>query len=103
MINRVAVIGAGSWGTALAKLLGDKGVDVSLWGHTPKHIKALQQENCTGCHDDAMYTRENRRVTTLAGLQKQVRRCELSLGLSWFDEDVADVTAYLNSSYYKFK
>lgn len=28
---RVAIIGAGSWGTAVAWLLGDKGVDVMLW------------------------------------------------------------------------
>lgn len=41
MSSAVAVIGAGSWGTALAKLLGDKGVDVALWGHTPQHIATL--------------------------------------------------------------
>ena len=43
MNNSVAVIGAGSWGTALAKLLGDKGIHVDLWGHTPNHIATLQK------------------------------------------------------------
>ncbi len=67
------------------------------------HGKSLQQENCMSCHDTAVYTRQDRKVTSLAGLDKQVRRCELSLGLKWFDEDVADVVAYLNDAFYKFK
>ena len=69
----------------------------------PGHGKALQQENCMSCHDDDVYTRKDRKVTTLAGLDKQVRRCELTLGLQWFDEDVADVVGYLNESFYGFK
>ena len=67
------------------------------------HGKTLQEKNCMGCHDDSMYTRKNRKVSTLAGLEKQVKRCELSLGLQWFDDDVADVTEYLNTSFYKFQ
>jgi cytochrome c553 len=67
------------------------------------HGKALQQENCMSCHGNAVYTREDRKITSLAGLEKQVRRCELSLGLKWFDEEVADVVAYLNDAFYKFK
>jgi mono/diheme cytochrome c family protein len=64
---------------------------------------ALHQENCTSCHDDSVYTRKDRRVTSMAGLKKQVQRCELSLGLKWFEEDVDDVVSYLNTTYYKFK
>ncbi|MDQ1334946.1 MAG: glycerol-3-phosphate dehydrogenase, partial [Thermodesulfobacteriota bacterium] len=30
-ITRIAVIGAGSWGTALANLLTEKGLEVDLW------------------------------------------------------------------------
>jgi len=67
------------------------------------HGKSLQQKNCMGCHDDGMYTRENRRVSSLDGLEKQVRRCEMALGLKWFDEDVAAVTEYLNTTYYNYK
>jgi cytochrome c2 len=65
--------------------------------------KTLVQDNCTSCHDTGVYTREDRKVTTLGGLEKQVRRCELSLGLKWFDDDVADVVAYLNDNFYKFR
>ena len=66
------------------------------------HGKSLQQENCMACHDDGVYSRNDRRVTTLDGLHKQVKRCELTLGLQWFDDDVNDVTAYLNETFYKF-
>jgi cytochrome c553 len=65
--------------------------------------KALVEKHCTSCHDDSVYTREERRITTLQGLQKQVQRCELSLGLKWFDDDIADVVAYLNETYYRFE
>ncbi len=42
--KNTAVVGAGSWGTALAKLLGDKGERVFLWGHDPAHIAAINKE-----------------------------------------------------------
>lgn len=42
--NPIAVIGAGSWGTALAMVLSSKGLQVRLWGHHPEHIAALQKE-----------------------------------------------------------
>jgi len=67
------------------------------------HGKSLQQENCMRCHDDSIYTREERRVTTLDALQRQVQRCETNLDLAWFPEDVDAVTEYLNTSFYKFK
>jgi len=40
----IAVLGAGSWGTALAVLLSRKNFAVRLWGHLPAHIEALQKE-----------------------------------------------------------
>ncbi|WP_114194791.1 NAD(P)H-dependent glycerol-3-phosphate dehydrogenase [Edaphovirga cremea] len=42
----MTVIGAGSYGTALAITLARNGHSVVLWGHNPKHIQALQNSRC---------------------------------------------------------
>ncbi|PHM58620.1 NAD(P)H-dependent glycerol-3-phosphate dehydrogenase [Xenorhabdus sp. KK7.4] len=42
----MTVIGAGSYGTALAITLARNGHNVVLWGHNPEHVRALQQARC---------------------------------------------------------
>ena len=42
----MTVIGAGSYGTALAITLARNGHEVVLWGHDPKHIATLQRDRC---------------------------------------------------------
>ncbi len=42
--ERVAVLGAGSWGTALAKLVADKGVPTTLWARRPEQAEAISRE-----------------------------------------------------------
>ncbi|MEJ2610370.1 MAG: cytochrome c [Candidatus Thiodiazotropha sp.] len=64
--------------------------------------KQLHDENCVKCHGSEVYTRPNRRVTSLAGLHKQVRFCEQNLNLTWFDDQIEKTTNYLNQEYYKF-
>src|SRR3954447_1912956 len=44
MAGEIAVIGAGSWGTTLAWLLGEKGLSVRLWCRAPEQAAAMQQE-----------------------------------------------------------
>jgi len=63
-ITKTAVIGAGSWGTALAKLLGDKGEQVFLWGHDPVHMDAIRRD------------RENRKYLPGAVLPENVLPCD---------------------------
>lgn len=92
--------------TALAIALG---ATLALPAAAEVDAARLHTDHCTSCHasltggdPNKLYTRENRRVTSLDGLGKQVRRCELSLGLKWFDDQVDAVTTYLNDTYYKF-
>lgn len=40
----IGVLGAGSWGTALSKLLSDRGQGVLLWARKPEHANAIQKE-----------------------------------------------------------
>lgn len=46
---RIAVLGAGSWGTALAKVVSDKGHRVTLWGRRPELAAEIREkrENAT--------------------------------------------------------
>ena len=62
----------------------------------------LHLENCTRCHDSGVYTRPDRKVTSLPRLGTQVRFCRDNIGITWFDDEVADVIHYLNTEYYKF-
>lgn len=43
-MQRIAVIGAGSWGTALAVLLARNGHQVPLWSHDPEQVAALGRD-----------------------------------------------------------
>ena len=42
--KKIAILGAGSWGTALALLAARNGCQTLLWGHNPDHIAALAQD-----------------------------------------------------------
>lgn len=42
----IAVLGAGSWGTALAIHLANSGHDVLLWGNEPEHMQLLSEQRC---------------------------------------------------------
>lgn len=42
MTRRIAVLGAGSWGTALANLAAHAGADVALWARDAEHVAQMQ-------------------------------------------------------------
>jgi glycerol-3-phosphate dehydrogenase (NAD(P)+) len=44
-VTRIAVIGGGAWGTALADLLARKGDDVMLWAREPEVVESINRDH----------------------------------------------------------
>ena len=72
--------------------------------------RELHTENCIQCHASmyggdgtTIYVREDRRIDSMAALVKQVKRCKNSMGLPWPKDQIDDLIAYLNKTFYHFK
>jgi len=72
--------------------------------------KTLHEKKCAACHagrfggdGGKIYTRADRRIKDAAGLAQQITVCNAMLGNELFPEDEANLGAYLNQTYYKFK
>lgn len=94
ILSAVLVLGSGMAQAADASTLLSTGA---------KRGEALYQANCTRCHDTSVHSRPNSIIHSLDALEKRVRFCETNARLKWSDEQIADVTAYLNQTFYKFK
>jgi glycerol-3-phosphate dehydrogenase (NAD(P)+) len=64
-VKKVAVLGAGSWGTALAIVLADNGHDVRLWSHREEQIAEINKY-----HTNAKYLPSISLPTTIKGVSK---------------------------------
>jgi hypothetical protein len=61
----------------------------------------LYENHCRGCHESVVHVREKRTAQTLAALEGAVRRWVTAQGLGWGDEEITEVTDFLNARYYK--
>ena len=64
--------------------------------------KKLYTERCGGCHDTKVHTRPNRIVHTYEDLVNRVRFCDNAAKAGLKDEEIYDVSDYLNNTFYKF-
>jgi len=72
--------------------------------------KFYAELRCVACHAErmmgsasAMYTRPDRKVRTPTELRDFTQRCVTQLNHTLFPEEVTDIAAYLNKTYYHFK
>ena len=70
--------------------------------------KRLYEENpekCLRCHAEGeayadVFTKETR-AADMAQLESWVRGCDVKFKTNWFDDEIMDVVAYLNQTYYQ--
>ena len=67
-----------------------------------EHGEKLYKERCGGCHDTKVHTRPNRIVHTYEDLVNRVRFCDNAAKAGLKDEEIYDVSEYLNNTFYKF-
>ncbi len=75
--QKVAVLGAGSWGTALAIQLSRNGHNVLLWGHRPEHLQEIAQQRVNERYLPDVELPDN--LITETDLQRAVVECEMVL------------------------
>ena len=73
----------------------------SVFGASPERGESLYLNHCLSCHESTAHIRENRRAKTLAEVRRWVARWSAQLELGWGLNEVDDVTAYLNRTYYR--
>jgi glycerol-3-phosphate dehydrogenase (NAD(P)+) len=79
-MERIAVVGAGSWGTTLANLLAKKGYPVRLWAHDPTVARQIQAE-----HENTTYLagiRLDPRLEATSSLEEAVRGAGVVVSVS---------------------
>jgi len=75
--------------------------------HDASWGQSLHEESCAGCHkvphDAAFYqARRGGKIGSSESLRTMVQGCVTHFGISWFDEEVDAVTAYLDKAHYRF-
>lgn len=74
----------------------------SLSAHAFDRGELLYQNHCQECHDGTVHTRKDRLVESPGTLRAWVISWIVHNGLNWSEEEVADITAYLDQRYYRF-
>jgi mono/diheme cytochrome c family protein len=91
-----------AWAFALAAAL----VVGGAWGQgkaaNPERGQALYENRCGGCHAESVHGRRNRVAADFAQVRDQVRRWDRNLGGGWSNDELDDVTVFLNKRYYGY-
>lgn len=62
----------------------------------------LYSTHCSACHNSTIHWREQKLATDWKSLKGQVKLWQGYANLHWSEEEIIDVTAYLNMHYYNF-
>jgi hypothetical protein len=62
----------------------------------------LYESRCGECHSESVHGRKKRVATDFDEVRRWVSRWNENLKLRWGDDEIDDVTVYLNKTYYRY-
>jgi len=62
----------------------------------------LYENHCQSCHSKTVHTRSDRLVDSPEALRAWVMSWTVHNALPWGQEEIADITAYLDRTFYRF-
>ena len=72
------------------------------WAADLQRGEGLYLNHCLSCHESTAHIRHDRHAKTMDDLRRWVARWAVQLDLGWSRQEIEDVTAYLNRTYYRF-
>ncbi len=79
-------------------------LSISIMSAQANEAKELIAEaKCMECHNKKDFKHRPDKVDSFKKLRKSVNACVYSTKTSWFDDEIRDVTLYLNQQYYHYK
>jgi hypothetical protein len=63
--------------------------------------QALYENHCRLCHEGWAHARDGSNITSLQSLRQRVAAWSVHSGLEWGDDEIGDVTDYLNRHFYR--
>jgi len=93
--------------TMVACTTNNEGAKVETKSNTPMdkvvvNGAAAYKASCIKCHSTTVHSRPNRTIKSLDSLKKRVAKCNINVGTNLTDKEVEAISAYLNTTYYKF-
>jgi cytochrome c5 len=74
----------------------------SASGADAERGRALYESRCDSCHSESVHGRAKRVAKDFDDVRRWVGRWNANLGLHWGDEEIDDVSLYLNNTYYRY-
>jgi mono/diheme cytochrome c family protein len=65
--------------------------------------RKLHDTACMSCHNDSVYTRKDRHITSLDGLREQMNACGHMGNITLSKPQIDDLVKFLDEKYYHFK
>ena len=79
------------------------GAPAGAWALTGDAVRGARVHDlCLGCHGTEVYVPPKREVKSMAELRREVDRWNRSMNPRLTKQQVEDVVAYLNGSFYRF-